>query len=68
MKKNIRGLITSVLALMCVARVSAQANASSPTTRNEIGLVIGGTETPSIGLADGGTIHLNSSLAPGVEI
>lgn len=67
MKKNIVGFITYILVLMCVARVYAQTNASTPPTRNEIGLVIGATETPSIGLADGGTIHLNSSLALGVE-
>ena len=66
-KTNIRSLIAYVLALMCVPGAYAQANASSPTTRNEIGLVIGATETPGIGLADGGTIHLNSSLALGAE-
>jgi hypothetical protein len=67
MKKHIAGPIAYVLILMCVVRVYAEAKASSPTTRNEIGLVIGATETPSIGIADGGTIHLNSSLALGVE-
>jgi hypothetical protein len=67
MKKNVAGLVVYVLVLMCVSQLYAQSNASSPTTRNEIGLVIGATEIPSIGLADGGTIHLNSSLALGVE-
>lgn len=60
-------LIAYVLALMCVPGADGQANASNPTTRNEIGLVIGATETPAIGLANGGTIHLNSSLALGAE-
>lgn len=35
--------------------------------KNEIGLVIGATETPSIGKTTGGTIDLNSSLALGAE-
>jgi hypothetical protein len=65
MKGNILGLITYAFVFMCVARVYARANASSPTTRNEIGPMIGATETPRIGLAEGGTIHLNSSLALG---
>ena len=67
MKNNIRVLIAYVLALMCVPGADGQANASSPITRNEIGLVIGATETPGIGTADGGTVHLNSSLALGAE-
>jgi hypothetical protein len=67
MKRNIAGLTACVLIVMCIARVNAQANDSSPTTKNEIGLVIGATEVPSIGLADGGTIHLNSSLVFGAD-
>lgn len=67
MKKNIAGLVVYVLSLMCVSPLYAQSNASSLATRNEIGLVIGATEVPSIGLADGGNIYLNSSLALGVE-
>jgi hypothetical protein len=65
MKKNIVDFIAYVFVLMCVGRAFAQESAASSTTRNEIGLLIGATETPSIGLADGGTIHLNSSLALG---
>ena len=67
MKRNIAVLITCVLVLMGEVRVHAQIDASRPPTRNEIGLQIGATETPSIGLAGGGAIHLNSSLALGAE-
>jgi hypothetical protein len=67
MKKNIAVLVTFVLVFMGDARGHAQTGASRPSTRNEIGLQIGATETPSIGLADGGAIHLNSSLALGAE-
>jgi hypothetical protein len=67
MKRNIAVLITYVLVLMGDVRVHAQTDASRPPTRNEIGLQIGATETPSIGLADGNAIHLNSSLALGTE-
>jgi len=35
--------------------------------KNEIGLVIGATETPSIGEPSGGSIQLNSSIALGAE-
>jgi hypothetical protein len=43
------------------------AQSKEPPLKNEIGLVIGATEVPSIGRAAGGTIDLNSSLALGVE-
>ncbi len=67
MKRNIAVLIAYVLVFMSDVRVHAQTDASRPSTRNEIGLQIGATETPSIGLAGGGAIHLNSSLALGAE-
>jgi hypothetical protein len=67
MKRNIAILVTFVLVFMLDARGHAQTAASRPSTRNEISLQIGATETPSIGLADGGAIHLNSSLALGAE-
>ena len=35
--------------------------------KNEIGLVIGATQTPSIGQTSGSSINLNSSLALGAE-
>lgn len=67
MKRNIAVLITYVLVFMGDARGHAQTDASRPSPRNEIGLQIGATETPSIGLAGGEAIHLNSSLALGAE-
>ena len=42
------------------------ARPSSPW-KNEVGLVIGATKTPSVGLQRGGAINLNSSLALGAE-
>jgi hypothetical protein len=45
----------------------AQTMPAPSTPKNEIGLVIGATETPSIGLQQGGQVNLNSSLALGVE-
>jgi hypothetical protein len=46
----------------------AQSPSSATTpSKNEIGLVIGATLTPSVGLASGGAIDLNSSLALGAE-
>jgi hypothetical protein len=67
MRRNIAVLVTYILVFMGDARGHAQTDASRPSTRNEIGLQIGATETPSIGLAGGGDIHLNSSLALGAE-
>jgi hypothetical protein len=43
------------------------AQATDSTTKNEVGLVIGATLTPSVALADGGNLHFNKSLALGVE-
>jgi hypothetical protein len=55
--------------LSLAGSVSHAQSLSSATTpsRNEIGLVIGATETPGVGLESAGTIHLNSSLALGAE-
>ena len=46
---------------------TALAQAGDTPLKNEVGLVIGATEIPSIGTAAGGTIDLNSSLALGAE-
>lgn len=67
MRRNIAVLVTYMFVFMGNARGHAQTDASRPSSRNEIGLQIGATETPSIGLAGGGAIHLNSSLALGAE-
>ncbi|HZB87323.1 MAG TPA: hypothetical protein VE291_01580 [Terracidiphilus sp.] len=45
----------------------AQSGPSASRTRNEVGLVIGATVTPSIGLEGGGNVDLNPSLALGAE-
>lgn len=67
MKLNLGCLIHYMLLLICAAPVYAQTNASNPKSKNEIGLVIGAAELPSIGLADQGAIRFNSSLAFGAE-
>jgi hypothetical protein len=53
------------LALLTATTVFAQTG--EDPRKKEIGLVIGATETPSIGKTAGGTIDLNSSLALGAE-
>ena len=53
------------LAFLTATTVFAQTREAP--RKNEIGLVIGATETPSIGKTAGGTIDLNSSLALGAE-
>jgi hypothetical protein len=53
------------LAFLIATTVFAQTGEAP--RKNEIGLVIGATETPSIGKTAGGTIDLNSSLAFGAE-
>jgi hypothetical protein len=53
------------LAFLTATTVLAQT--SEAPRKNEIGLVIGATETPSIGKTAGGTIDPNSSLALGAE-
>ncbi len=65
-KRAAVSFICSVVSLIAPT-LHAQSGASSPVAKNEIGLVIGATETPSIGLQGGGSVNLNSSLALGVE-
>ena len=45
----------------------AQSSTATIGTRNEVGLVIGATETPSVALQSGGEVNHNSSLALGIE-
>ena len=52
------------LAFLTATAVLAQ---TGEAPKNEIGLVIGATQTPSIGQTSGGSINLNSSLALGAE-
>jgi hypothetical protein len=61
-----------VRALICFVALSsatliAQTSPTEPLTKNEVGLVIGATETPSVGLQRGGNVNLNSSLNLGAE-
>jgi hypothetical protein len=56
-----------VLGLAFLTATAAFAQTRQAPRRNEIGLVIGATETPSIGKTAGGTIDLNSSLALAAE-
>lgn len=53
------------LALLTTTAVLAQTG--DVPRKNQIGFVIGATETPSVGETRGGTIYLNSSLALGAE-
>ena len=65
-KRHIRSL-ACMLMTTAVSIGLAQSGSSTSTTKNEVGLVIGATETPSIGLQRGGNVNLNSSLALGAE-
>jgi hypothetical protein len=47
--------------------MTAFAQTNEILDKNEIGLVIGATEMPSICEASGGSITLKSSIAPGAE-
>lgn len=63
--------ITMKLSWACIfisaaSALRAQTISSIPIAKNEVGLVIGATETPSVGLQRGGAVNLNSSLALGV--
>ena len=57
--------VLSGLAFLTATAVLAQTNKTPD--KNEIGLVVGATETPSVGIAAAGAIHLNSSIALGAE-
>lgn len=66
MRNSIVRVFVCVVALSAGA-LFAQGTASEGSDKNEIGLIIGATKTPAIGLAQGGSIHLNSSIALGAE-
>jgi hypothetical protein len=53
--------------LSLTATSHGQADTNKRNAKNSVGFVIGATETPSVGLVRGGDIHLNSSLALGLE-
>jgi hypothetical protein len=56
-----------LLGLSFLTATAALAQTGEAPRKNEIELVIGATETPSIGQTSGGSINLNSSLALGAE-
>lgn len=56
-----------LLGLAFLTATAVLAQTGEAPRKNEIGLVIGATETPSIGKTAGGTIDLNSSLSLGAE-
>jgi hypothetical protein len=67
MKKSIAGIFSWMFVSVLASALHAQAPLTSASSKNEVGLVIGATETPSVGLQRGGAINLNSSLALGAE-
>jgi hypothetical protein len=56
-----------LLGIAFLTATAALAQTGEAPHKNEIGLVIGATETPSIGRIAGGEIDLDSSLALGAE-
>ena len=56
-----------ILSLVFLATTTVLAQRGEAPRKNEIGLVIGATETPGIDKTSSGTINLNSSLALGAE-
>ena len=56
-----------IVGLVFLTTTAALAQTGEGPRKNEIGLVIGATETPGIDRISGGTINLNSSLALGAE-
>src|SRR5258708_29147177 len=67
MKKSIAGIFSWMFVSVLASALHAQVPLTSASSKNEVGLVIGATETPSVGLQRGGAINLNSSLALGAE-
>ena len=67
MKKRHIVSLSCMLMTTAVSIGLAQSVPSSSTTRNEVGFVIGATETPRIGLQGGGNVNLNPSLDFGAE-
>jgi hypothetical protein len=67
MNKNAACSLIYVLVSLLPTALLGQSAPPQTTPRNELGLVIGAAETPSIGLERGGNINLNSSLTLGAE-
>ena len=54
-------------AFVTATALHAQATIPEPSLKNEVGLVIGATLTPGVGLQRGGSVNFNPSLAFGAE-
>src|SRR5258708_13342751 len=67
MRKGIAGIFSCTFVSVLASALHAQVPLSATSLKNEVGLVIGATEAPSVGLERGGAINLNSSLALGAE-
>ena len=57
----------ALMGLAFLTATAVLAQTGEVPRKNEVGLVIGATQTPSIGQTSGGSINLNSSLALGAE-
>src|SRR5258708_36623278 len=66
MRNTVLGLIAWVLIFAAGSAMYAQ-SATSSIAKNELGLVVGASEVPSVALQNGGRVNLNSSLALGAE-
>lgn len=66
MRNTVQGLIAWVLIFAAGSALYAQ-SATSSIAKNELGLVVGASEVPSVALQNGGRVNLNSSLALGAE-
>ena len=65
MRRIAPGPVICVLVSLLASTSHSQSIPSTP--KNEVGLIIGATGTPAVGLKQGGNINLNSSLALGAE-
>jgi hypothetical protein len=61
------GMLAVLFGLVFLNATVAVAQTSEATRKNEIGLIIGATETPRVDTSSGGSINLNSSLVLGAE-
>src|SRR5260370_34102701 len=66
MRNTVLGLIAWVSIFAAGSAMYAQ-SATSSIAKNELGLVVGASEVPSVALQNGGRVNLNSSLALGAE-
>ena len=60
-------VVSSALIIAAATSLPAQTLTAQPVLKNEVGLVIGATLTPAVGLQRGGSVQFNSSVALGAE-